>query len=429
MGLSQSGVLAQNICKCVEGKEWGKILHFLDSEEMSTRQKRIALMNIRKGILKSPFLCLASSYGIDVKVFRKALDICGNDLLFQTNNKGATCIHTMLDIPSDRLKVALEVGGIDLLMMNAGLSGRNPLQYALLRRASIEQIKMLIKYGGVELVSKVDDSEQKFTSLHLALTCGSSAETLYALMEAGGRQLVMIECYRRGTAFDYFIGGLSQRRHFTLNDKCKVFRLFMEIIGFEDLAFHLFKKSYSNLYGFLIRGNPSFTTSNWSAFYKSDDFPYLFPVIVEMFKGRPFLQKAIGFATKDALIDIIDHFDGCIWIKDGNGQLPIEVANQKNLGWNEGIKILLDATVASDKYKRSSLVIACTYGLKWRNGLSVVFEEEKSDAKRELQMTDTTSGLFPALLLASHVDSDLQGIYELVKSEPSICLNHSFLKK
>ena len=426
MGLSQSGALAQNICKCVEGKEWGEILHILDSEEISTRQKRNALMNIKKGILKSPFLCLASSYGVDVKVFRKALDICGKDLLFQSNNKGATCIHTMLDIPSDRLNIALEVGGKDILMMNAGPSGRNPLQYALLRRASIEQIKMLIKYGGMELVSKADNSEQKLTSLHLALTCGSSVETLYALLEAGGRQLVMKECSRKGTAFDYFIGGLSQRRHFTLNDKCQLFRLFMEIIGFEDLALHLFEKSYSNLYGFLIGGNPRFTTSNWSAFYYSDDFPYLFPVIVDLCKGKPFLQKAIGFATTDALIDIIDHFDGCMWIKDDNGQLPIEVANQKNLGWNESIKILLDATVASDKYKRSPLVIACTYGLKWRNGLSVVFEEEDSDAKRELQMTDATSGLFPALLLASRDDSDVQGIYELVKSEPSICLKHSF---
>ena len=115
-----------------------------------------------------------------------------------------------------------------------------------------------------------------------------------------------------------------------------------------------------------------------------------------------------------------------MWVKDENGRLPIEVANQKNLGWNEGMKILLDATVASDKYNRSPLVIACKYGLKCRNGLSVVFKEEKSDARRELQMTETTSGLFPALLLASRVESDVQGIYELVKCDPSICLNHSF---
>jgi len=151
-----------------------------------------------------------------------------------------------------------------------------------------------------------------------------------------------------------------------------------------------------------------------------DDFSGFFmDVISTVFRGKAFLQMAIGHhVSKQALIEIMDHFDRCTLLKDRFGKLPIEVATEQNVKWDAGLEDIVEATFINDVHSRSRLVIACSYGVKWDNGLENIVAKHRS----ELCEIDATSGLFPALLVAGHEMGDVNLVFQLLCLYPSICI-------
>jgi hypothetical protein len=147
-------------------------------------------------------------------------------------------------------------------------------------------------------------------------------------------------------------------------------------------------------------------------------------IVSSVFQGKPFLQMAIPFVSKDCIVQIIEKFHGCMNTRDQHGKLPIEVAVDVDLGWyHGGMKEILAATISSDEQQhcRSKLVVACTYGFKWKSGGGIgrILENCNID---ELHQIDPVSGLYPALLLAASHGSDVDAIYDLILREPCILL-------
>jgi hypothetical protein len=160
--------------------------------------------------------------------------------------------------------------------------------------------------------------------------------------------------------------------------------------------------------------------SRWGTLYCIDAFSGFFmDVVSTVFRGKAFLQMAIRYhVSKQALIDIIEHFDRCTLLKDRFGKLPIEVATGQHIKWDAGLEDIVEATFINDVHSRSRLVIACSYGVKWDNGLENIVAKHKS----ELCEIDATSGLYPALLVTGHEEGDVNSVFQLLRLYPSICI-------
>lgn len=426
--------LSDSIYKCIENKEWQELLDLLQSGSSSDHCKRSAILGMKQGPFHSRFLILVSSFNAPIDVVKAALDLCGKPLVFQTNKGGFGSLHSLAKCPIDRLELLLSVGGRELL--NSKANGMNPLHYAIMRKAGKEELELFIRYGGTEILLEKEEYHER-TSLHLAMHCSCSSEVLITLINSGGRELVTSVDRSHFTPFDYFVS--NRNRNVNVSERGEILKLFIQTIGFDDSAGRLFQpypgylrnRAANSIAPFVIRNllggihnvdtNEEHMTTRWSQIYSMDDFSVFFLAsIAEVFKDKPFLQKAIGYTTRNGIVDIIDHFENCATIRDSNDELPIEVAVKKNLKWDDGLKDILEITVASDKYERSALMLSCTYGLKWNNGMDQIVNCRCYDDD-ELYKVDAVYGLYPVLLLATCENAELQGIFELVREAPFIC--------
>jgi len=153
----------------------------------------------------------------------------------------------------------------------------------------------------------------------------------------------------------------------------------------------------------------------------------IIPVIQDIIQGRPILQVAITENISTELMKVLlAHFDWCIEVKDSMGRLPIEFALARHphphLDWQfGGLRDIFEATVAADVRRRSPIVVASLYGLRWDNGMKIIADEDGASIGQK----DVVSGLYPAMLAASggekdHVSGDLSSIYELLRRNPTV---------
>ena len=72
-----------------------------------------------------------------------------------TNDSGATVLHSGIKAPLDRLKLFLACSSEQqstraVLLMEVG--GYSPLQHAIVRGATAEEVELFVEYGGKEVL-------------------------------------------------------------------------------------------------------------------------------------------------------------------------------------------------------------------------------------------------------------------------------------
>lgn len=416
------------LCTRIENKKWDEVRTFLTSDSIQTKLKRKALMNISHGRMKSPFLMLACSYNAPIDVINSALNICGKDLIVRTNAKGENILHCSVHHPIERCRIFLDMAGKDVLLGRIGNEGFSALHHMFLYKktnASIEQVELYLHHGGKELLFAKDDKGQSV--LQCALSCRQDTSILTYLIAKGGKDLVLQKDNDGLIALDYFFSFCNVSSYCD-SDKLHIFTLLVQTAGFEEYGGGLFmsfkdcppvllKTNMKLWYDTPVEGN----NVRWCCIYPMYCIAkHVIEVVTLLFQGRPLLQLAIPHVSKYHLLELIKNFHGCINVRDRKGKLPIEVAYDVNLGWENGMKELLKATVSSDEYSRSMLVLLCTFGFQWKNGgilEKIVMEECSGD---ELCKVDKVSGLYPALIAASNGKSNLDAVYKLIRQEPCI---------
>ncbi len=99
-------------------------------------------------------------------------------------------------------------------------------------------------------------------------------------------------------------------------------------------------------------------------------------------------QLALGNIPKDHFYDIIKSFNDCLFVKDKKGRLPIHIAAQRGLKWEDGMKDIVEANF-----------VGLAHG-------------------------DDETGLYPFALAASSnglEEKDLECIFELLRCFPDCC--------
>ena len=95
-------------------------------------------------------------------------------------------------------------------------------------------------------------------------------------------------------------------------------------------------------------------------------------------------QLAKGNISKRHVNDIIKHFPDCVCVKY-QGRLPIHVAAESGLAWDDGMKTIVEANLSA------------------------------------IETVDEVTNLLPFGLAAAGRDKDLQSIYELLRHFPNCC--------
>mmetsp|Transcript_8218 Transcript_8218/g.12444 ORF Transcript_8218/g.12444 Transcript_8218/m.12444 type:complete len:144 (-) Transcript_8218:481-912(-) len=121
------------------------------------------------------------------------------------------------------------------------VGGYRPLQYAIVRGATIEEVKLFIEYGGKEVLMQRDGCHGR-TSLQLAMHCGGSAEVLKLLISSGGEELVSKNDKYGVAVLDYFIHQRNNLRYnATVMEKKEILTMLLETTSFEEYGAGLFR--------------------------------------------------------------------------------------------------------------------------------------------------------------------------------------------
>lgn len=100
-------------------------------------------------------------------------------------------------------------------------------------------------------------------------------------------------------------------------------------------------------------------------------------------------QLATGNIPKEHCGNVVKYFSDCMVVRDAKGRLPIHIAAESGLGWDEGMKDIAQASFTS------------------------------------IDCIDMVSGLMPFALAAVGNGKDLQCIFELLRLSPTCCLLQS----
>ena len=100
-------------------------------------------------------------------------------------------------------------------------------------------------------------------------------------------------------------------------------------------------------------------------------------------------QLATRNIPKEHCGNVVKYFSDCMVVRDAKGRLPIHIAAESGLGWDEGMKDIAQASFTS------------------------------------IDCIDMVSGLMPFALAAVGNGKDLQCIFELLRLSPTCCLLQS----
>ncbi len=202
--------------KLVKGEKWSKLHGFLDSgKEHPSPQSIRNSISYKDNYARSPlhYACIRGA-GKDVIV--ELLEVGGAKLLMTKDLLGRTALHdacfhgTTADVSV--VESLLERGGVKLLMAKNN-KGRTALHEAVRygTTANSNLVECLLSYGGKKLVMTKDDAAIGRTVLHYACKCGVSVNVLKSLVKYGGMDVVTMRDRSGQTALHYaYIYGASR---------------------------------------------------------------------------------------------------------------------------------------------------------------------------------------------------------------------------
>ena len=91
------------------------------------------------------------------------------------------------------------------------------------------------------------------------------------------------------------------------------------------------------------------------------------------------------------------------------GYSPLQIAIRESVAWDQGLRSIFEAFTSA--IKRPRLNMGCEYGLQWSNGMKEVMETNKES----IGVYDEVTGLYPFMLAAAGVSSDVNVIFETMR--------------
>ncbi len=142
----------------------------------------------------------------------------------------------------------------------------------------------------------------------------------------------------------------------------------------------------------------------------------------------PILQALIVNKASPRIIkSAINTFIDSINTRDSFGKLPIDVATEYGLSWDDGLKQIVEAMTSSASAEHITPLNVCVkHGVQWENGTRIVLENTNSDEQVLLETPDASTGLYPFMMAAAvAVDGgdygyDLDTIFNLMKETPQL---------
>jgi hypothetical protein len=271
----------------------------------------------------------------------------------------------------------------------------NSFHRACTRKAPFDVVKTIIDIGGRELV--LQTKYAKFNTLHFACDTDSSVDVVNLLMHVGGKELLA------GTNSNGSLPLLLSAQKNLEPATALLQQGLHHQVGGEFGIGGLFLKDEHGQTAMEVMHSHH----NWDDITAS---------IGDMVQNTPFIHAAIGNVSEECLCEILSRFSYLLHTRDSMGRLPIEVAVQQNLKWENGMRCLLFAY--AQKEQRSATHVAADHGVTWENGMSNLLLN--SEEYYHVEHEDPGTGLYPFMLAASGEGSDLRTIYELLRISPGL---------
>jgi len=288
--------------------------------------------------------------------------------------------------PHSLTRLMIDIGGKETLMQR-NENGQTVLHTYISQDSSQETIQLMIEVGGHELISTKDNS--LMLPIHCCVGYGGDDNDLYSVeVEPTMRTKIQIFRYilqegiRLNVGGEFGIGGLFVRygKYGRLGHKM------LTTLERLDLMFE------------------------WET---------IASYIEDIVRGTPILQAAIkSNSSVQTLRFIINHFSWSISREDSRGLLPIEFAIQHGLDWDNGVKDIFWAVVASLIPEYTPIHIGALVGLNWEIGMEILLDGNES----ELDKIEPSTQLYPFAYVAS-INSDLTSVYEMLRRRPDVMMS------
>ena len=361
-----------------------------------------------------------SNETITLDVISKLIDIGGRELVMMVDSEdeqsnALLCACMSKNISYDIVSKLIEIGGRELVMMTDGVGTTSLLAACENQNVSLEVISMLVEVGGQELVVK---NFQDGTVLHCA--CRSdhiSIEMMSKLIEAGGHELLIQKDEHNNIAlYDGWFLFYNELDHVTVMESFH-----------EKFKFMLEQGILANVGGeFGVGGLFNYAESHIqeNIYEKWEQLlPFLESVLLDSSLDQnqqpPILHAAIlAEAPSKVICDIIDSFEFSILKVNSMKKYPIEIALDIDLPWDEGLRVVVEATAIQTQHQRlptSILYSAAQYGLKWRYHMKELAEAYTDEI---VNGCDGLTGLHLFMVAAMGECYDLSAIYGMMKMSP-----------
>jgi hypothetical protein len=401
--------------------------------------------------------------GMDTNLTKLMIDIGGSDLVLQRNNEGDTALHIACwdGAPLGIIQSLVWKGGRSLVLMRDE-EECTALQILCRTQDSLEIVKYLLSIGGREMLYM--SSKHGWNPLHEACDSGNSLDTVKYLIAVGGNELILKKDCRGWNSFfwacdsgmgiqtprynaaqeqiveylvnilgDSLIGetdgdgdlpihvfvrsSMGSDRDMNMEVLCKLLRAGRSHgLGDEHLVGGLFAKVTHDIHNEYTHTSTRTRRDNVCTIFETlvnhseIHRETLYRGIADIVHGTPLLQAAIiANSTSKILEEIIEIFQWSIFTRNSMGQLPLEVAIDFDLKWDEGIEVFVDAYL---RFGMSPILLGTAHGLKWENGMKHIVERDAT----KLDTIDPTTNLYPFQLAAAGYKNDLSSIYELMRN-------------
>jgi ankyrin repeat protein len=373
-------------------------------------------------------------YGASLRVIKSMLDKGGKKLLMMRSKDGCTALQFLCRVQSspDTVKYLLELGGTELVFMKCN-HGWNPLHEACDSGLSLETVKHLVNTGGKNLVLERDHNNE-WNSFFWSCDCGNAL----ALGDSYNAAQSEIVRYLIDTVGDFLVGETDQNGDYPihlfvrssrdaglnwgvlrelLNGGMKYFRDESLVAGLFGLVTHDVEHEYTTREVIVQKDN---SCSIFQILLDRFDSVQetLSDAIEDIVQGKPLLQAAISNNSSSThILQILNLFPWTVLTTDSLGRLPIQVAVEKDLKWNEGVKVLVHAT--ADHNNVHPIIVAAAHGVKWENGMQFIVQNNLNT----LDSVDPSTNLYPFALAAAGNESDLTSIYKLVRCSVDLAIS------
>ena len=359
-------------------------------------------------------LLYAIMYTVSFSIVELILDSFGSDIIFEQDFVGKTALHHIVTRSSEYqpivvrhvISVLLNIGGSKLLSMQNKL-GWTALHSACNAKFScFHSLSKMIKIGGKDFIMIKDDLERS-AIFYISHEDAEAAITIVSmLLEVTGNELLQQLDREGDTVLQYYM------HYMTFGHDNSSFEAFEAL---EAILFKFLQEpaeegfGIEGVFNLLLWGESRelFREHVWR------DFVYILEQVYPKLQTPPSILHAaiLTNAPEHVIRDIIVRFD-CIFIRDNKGKYPIELAIEKGIAWDKGMKVIIEEITSMEN-------VAARYGIEWESKMKELVNTNV-DVIENGSRTDPITGLSPIVLATMCYKSDLNSIFCTLRSNPQL---------